>query len=358
MVSMIPISIVPPAFSTDLYIGRQLLVENLLENLCKEYGSQIAIVTDPYVQELYGQMLAEKLGAQIFQVPRGEKAKTREVKQRIEDELLQKGYGRDSVLIGLGGGSVTDLAGFVASTYLRGISLILIPTSLLAMVDASIGGKTGVDTPLGKNLIGTVYFPQAILMDLDTLKTLSEIEYRNGLSEILKMGLVFDPEILEALANQDSLEIIVRKACRAKIAVTSQDPFDRGLRRILNFGHTIGHALEVISHFTMSHGEAVALGCIAESYLSARLGTLSKEEFLQIQELYSTHLHGLSLPSNYSMQSLLQAMFMDKKRSSQGVRCVLLQQIGRCLSFEGEYCQVIEEKDFKEALLYLEARYA
>jgi 3-dehydroquinate synthase len=355
---MIPISIDVPSFVTELYIGRQLLQGDLLGDLCKRYGSQIAIITDPHVNMLYGQFLAEKLGARVFEVPRGEKAKTREVKRRIEDELLASGYGRDTVILGLGGGSVTDLAGFIASTYLRGVALILIPTSLLAMVDASIGGKTAVDTPLGKNLIGSFYPPKAIVSDLDTLQTLPEKEKQNGLSEIIKMGLIFDSDILIQLASVDALEPLVRKACQAKIAVTTQDPWDRGLRRILNFGHTIGHALEAASRFEISHGEAVAIGCIAESYLSKKLGYLSQDQFLQIKDIYSTHLNPLVLPKDYNSQSLLRAILLDKKKSVQGVRCVLLDQIGCCLPFEGQYCKVIQEQDVKEAFSYLEAHYA
>ncbi len=355
---MIPISIDLPSSVTELHVGRQLLLSDLPFNLCKKHGSQVAIITDSYIKELYGKALAEQLGAQIFEVPRGEKAKTREVKYRIEDELLASGYGRDTVIIGLGGGSVTDLSGFIASTYLRGVPLILIPTSLLAMVDASIGGKTGVDTVLGKNLIGTFYPPKAIISDLDTLETLPEMEKQNGLSEIIKMGLIFDPSILSELSKTESLEVLVRKASQAKISVIMQDPLDRGLRRILNFGHTIGHAIEAVSRFGISHGEAVAIGCIAESYLSKKLGYLSQEDFLQIKEIYSMHLKPLVFPGNCSPQALLQAMLVDKKKSAQGVRCVLLDQIGRSLSFEGQYCKVVEEKDFKDTLSYLEAHYA
>ncbi len=355
---MIPISINVPSYVTELYVGRQLLQGDFLGNLCKKLGSRIVIITDPYLKELYGQKLAQELDAQILEVPRGEKAKTREIKEKIEDRLLQEGYGRDTVIIGLGGGSITDLAGFIASTYLRGVPLILAPTSLLAMVDASIGGKTAVDTDLGKNLIGSYYFPQAIVSDLDTLETLSSREKQNGLSEIIKMGLIFDPDILTELAKSSSLETLVRKASQAKIDVVVQDPFDMGLRRILNFGHTIGHALEAATRFEISHGEAVAIGCIAESYLSKELGYLAQEQFLQITDIYSTYLSPLTLPKDYSSQLLLQATLVDKKKSSKGVRSVLLDQIGRCVPFDGQFCRVIEEKDLQQSLTYLQEHYA
>lgn len=355
---MIPISIDPPPIRTELYIGKNILQGNLLSDLCAKYGSKIVVITDSYIKDLYGNTLAKQLGAQIFEVPRGEMAKTREVKHKIENELLEKGYGKETVIMGLGGGSITDLAGYIASTYLRGVPLILLPTSLLAMVDASIGGKTAVDTDFGKNLIGTFYHPKAIISDIETLHTLPEKEKKNGLSEIIKMGLIFAPDIIQELTNSNSLETLIYKASQAKISVVRQDPWERGLRRILNFGHTVGHALEASSHFTISHGEAVAIGCIAESYLSRKIGSLSEDEFLQIKELYSLHLQSLALPKSYDPQALLQAMLFDKKRSSHKVRCVLIDQIGHCSSFEGQYCTPIEEKDFREALSYLEAHYA
>lgn len=351
----IPVSIPTLPTSLEVHIGHHLLETDLLPTLCKEYGNQTIILTDSTVHQLYAKQLSSLLGAQIFEVPVGEKAKTREVKQNIEDQMLQEGYGRHTVVIGLGGGSITDLAGFLASTYLRGVPLILVPTTLLAMVDASIGGKTAVNTELGKNLIGTFYHPKAIVSDLNMLKTLPKKEEVNGLAEIIKMGLIYDAEILNL---QMPLEELVKKAVRAKIDIVQQDPFEKnGLRRILNFGHTIAHALETVSDYSLAHGQAVAMGCCAESYLSAHLGYLSKEEFLSIEHLYQSHFASLQLPKGYTQGALLKALQADKKKSAQGVRCVLLDKIGQVLPFEGEYCLKVSEKDLIEAFLYLERSY-
>lgn len=334
-----------------IWIGRNLLQEDLLFEYC--FTKRCLIISDNKVAALYGNQLGEKLGAEVFEVPIGEQGKTRAVKELIEDQMLAKGYGRETVVIGLGGGAITDLAGFIASTYLRGVSLILIPTTLLAMVDAAIGGKNGVNTPRGKNLIGTIYQPELILSDLDVLKTLPEKEMQNGFSEIYKMGLISDPSIFETA----ELDELVVKAAEAKIAIAQQDPTEKGLRRVLNFGHTIAHGLEAISDFTFPHGEAVAIGCVTESYLSFQLGYLSKNDYEQIEELYQSRFRFLHLPHSYERGSLLKALAFDKKKSASGVRFVLIDQIGRALPFEGQYCRTVEDKDLAAALAKMEQLY-
>ncbi len=347
----------PPVIS-ELYIGHDLIQGDFLIYLCKKYGNKIAIIVDNSLKKLYGTELSKKLSAQLFEIPDGEKGKTREIKQMVEDQMLKAGFGRDTVVIGLGGGATTDLAGFVASTYLRGVPLILIPTSLLAMVDAAIGGKTAVDTSYGKNLIGSFYHPKAIVSDLSTLKTLPENEKINGFAEIIKMGLIFDSEILTFVKNSHSFDVLVTRASKAKIAIVTQDPFDKGLRRILNFGHTIGHALEAISNFTLSHGEAVAIGCIAESYLSVQLGFLSEQQFSQIEMVCKDMFSSAALPNTYERKKLIQSMAFDKKKSVEGIRFVLIDQIGHAIPFNGEYCRAVKEEDLESTLSYMEQNYA
>lgn len=355
---MISMTISPPELRTELHVGHHLLNGDLIRDVCKKYGTQIAIIADDHVKNLYGIELSKKLSAQIFEIPRGENAKTREVKHKIEDQLLGAGYGRDAVLIGLGGGSTTDLAGFIAATYLRGVALILIPTSLLGMVDAAIGGKTAVDTSLGKNMIGSFYHPKAIISDLETLKTLPEKEIINGFSEIIKMGLIYDPEILAFAKPFKPSKEIVAKAAKAKIGVLAQDPFEKGMRRILNFGHTIGHALETISHYKISHGEAVAIGCLAESYLSFQLGYLPEQQFQHIENIYNTHLGTFCLPKSYDRKALVHFMAFDKKNSIHGIRFVVIDKIGHPVSFEGEFCRTVKEDDLASTLSYMEKRCA
>lgn len=333
---------------TPLYFGEKLLEGNLLESL-KKQGNRIVIVADRNLQDPYGSKLAQRLNAHLLLISTGENAKTKETSEMIENELFKLKYGRDTTLIALGGGVTTDLVGFVASIYLRGIDLILIPTTLLSMVDASIGGKTAIDTPFGKNLIGSFYFPRAIVMDLDTLKTLPGKERFNGLAEILKMGLISDSSILrDEIINNE----MILKSIRAKIDIVEQDPLEKGRRRILNFGHTIGHGLEAISGYTMSHGEAVALGCLAESHLSMDLGYLSEDQFEQIHSLYQRF--SLHLPKAYDRKKLIEALFYDKKKKNGQIRFVAIDQIGHALSFNGDYCRMVAECELKSTLHWME----
>lgn len=336
-----------PSYPTELLIRPDILKEETLKKLCKKWGSNIVILADSNLIKLYGKSVAKDLKAEIIEIPTGELAKSRKVKQQIEDHLLRKRYGKETVVIGLGGGSTIDLAGFLASTYMRGLPLILLPTSLLAIVDASIGGKTALDTPHGKNLIGTFYSPKAILADLATLKTLPKNEWHNGFAEIVKIGLVFDIEVFKC----KSLPDLIRKSVQAKISIVEQDPLDSGLRRILNFGHTIGHGIEQISNYKMAHGAAVSIGCVAESYLSYFLGYLSRTEFEYIQELYSYT--SVKLPATYQRHNLIKAMLHDKK----GLRFVHINKIGHAMPFAGEYCATVPRSALLKTLKFMEQHY-
>lgn len=327
------ITICPAEIKTELRLSHGLLDSLNIPN---------AVI----ITEKNALSIAQKLRNEILLVPSGEKAKTREVKQQIEDQLLEKGFGRDTVIIAVGGGAILDLAGFVASTYMRGVDLILVPTTLLAMVDAAIGGKTAIDTPHGKNLIGTFYHPKMIIADLKTLETLPEKELKNGFSEIYKMGLIADPSIFE----ETELEELIWKAARAKIDIVERDPTEMGLRRILNFGHTIGHALEACSGYTLAHGEAVAIGCVVESYLSFLMGYLSEEEYLKIEKKFGP----FKLPAIPDFRNTLN---FDKKRDKKKVRFVMIEGIGNPLSFNGQYCQSVQDAILESALTKMEQLY-
>ena len=339
--------------STQLYIGKKLLEGDLLFNLSTPFSYKIVLIADLALKDLFAEKLAKKLKAKLMYVESGEKAKTRKTKEKLENELLKEGYGRDTLIIALGGGSTTDVVGFLASTYMRGVPLILIPTTLLAMVDASIGGKTAINTRFGKNQIGTIYHPKAIISDLDVLTTLPNKEKKNGMAEILKIGLIANSSILNSL---EDLKTLVISAAKEKIAVIEKDPNEIGLRRILNFGHTIGHALENISHYTMPHGIAVAIGSLVESYLSMHLGYLSKEAFEKIQTLYQEFLP-FYLPVTYNRKKFLQALSSDKKNKGKEIRFVLIDRIGHAISFNGEYCRSVTEKDLEATLLWMEEMY-
>lgn len=284
-----------------------------------------AIITDQTVANLYGKAFCyhlQSLGydSALFSFPAGEASKNRETKEQLEDALLEKGYSRDTTIIALGGGVVTDLAGFLASTFCRGVDLILIPTTLLAMCDAAIGGKTSVNTPQGKNMIGAFYFPKKILMDLGFLATLPEKEIFCGKVEILKAGLIADPELFYHFSTLP-LKTSIDRAIEVKRQIVAQDPYDQRIRQWLNLGHTLGHALEAASNYQNSHGEAVAMGIVLEAKISSKLGYLPQEVLTQIEATFPP------VVLNCPYEKILQALSLDKKSKNGELRFVLLQDI-------------------------------
>lgn len=319
----------------NIFIGTDFLESKLIE-ICQ--NSPVAIIADTAVLERAKRFSSF---ANIYELPSGEENKTRNMKEKLEDCFIHDGLGRDVIVVAMGGGVTTDLVGFLASTYLRGVRLILVPTTLLAMVDAAIGGKTGVNTELGKNLIGTFYLPESILIDQSFLSTLPEIEMQNGLFEILKMGFIFDSSILE----EKSIEEKIKKAILAKLQIVALDPFEKGIRRILNFGHTIGHAIEMATYFQVPHGLAVGMGCLLESFLSYQFGYLSKSDFAIIQQL----LNNCVLPK-LDEKRFYSALSTDKKRNGKQVRTVLMDRIGHAIEFEGQYCREISVEKIQMAM--------
>ena len=320
--------------------------------VCLRISKRGAILADSKVAKTHGASIQKALGYELIEVPSGEKYKTRETKQALEDELFRRKLGKDSLLVAVGGGVTTDLVGFLASTYMRGAPLVLIPTTLLAMVDAAIGGKTGVNTSFGKNLVGSFYLPKAVIIDLSLIKSLPEKEMKNGLSEILKYGLIEDAAIWKKCEHWKSeLEFLIRSSITCKMNVVSQDFEEKtGLRRILNFGHTVGHALELMSDFEMPHGEAVALGCMAESYLSHLLGYLSKETLESILHLYRKL--GYSF-RKFDRNAFHEAMTLDKKSKEGSPRFVLIDRIGHCVPFDGAYCTPVKKSELDKLVEWM-----
>jgi 3-dehydroquinate synthase len=323
-------------------------------------GRRLAMIADATVQTLYaaGRWGRPVWTGETLTVPPGEESKNRETWARLTDDLLLRHFGRDSGLLGLGGGVVGDLTGFVAATYLRGVPYLLIPTTLLAMLDASIGGKTGVNAPLGKNLIGAFHPPVGVLADPLVLLTLPEREYRGGLAEAVKHGAIADSEYFEWLeARADAILArdpptttqLVRRSVEIKAAVVSEDEQEGGRRAILNAGHTIGHALEQGSSYELSHGEAVALGLVAECALAERIGVAGAGLRQRVEALLGRFGLPVRLRSAPDSAALVEVMRSDKKNRNRQVHFALIASVGRMHQHTG-WTTAPSEGDIRAAL--------
>lgn len=349
---------------TTIYMGFDLIQGVSLLNFCKNLSERLAIITDTEVGKYYSQPLLEclqqaDLDVTLHTFQAGEKSKSRFVKARLEDELFEAGHGRASACLAMGGGVTTDLVGYLAATFCRGISYLSLPTSLLAMVDASIGGKTGVNLSYGKNLIGALHHPSAIFIDLSTLQTLSDDGMREGGAEIIKKGLIANSNLFEMLdENLEKwherdllfLKELVYESCLVKKKIVEVDPEEKGIRRILNFGHTIGHALEVLEGYEMPHGEAVAIGMLVESFMSLNLKKITQIEFDQIYRLLHVMGYRLKISSYITSEKMMEVMRYDKKAKNAMPRFVLLNGIGKAASFKKVYCAPVDEMVLSEAL--------
>jgi 3-dehydroquinate synthase len=311
-------------------------------------GKKIALVTNPTVNKLYGPRVVDSLKTAGFQVvpieiPDGEKHKTLKSADDIYTKLLKHGFDRKSALVALGGGVIGDLTGFAAATFMRGVPFVQIPTTLLAMVDSSVGGKTGVNHPMGKNMIGAFYQPKKVLMDLGALRTLPKEELLAGMAEVIKYGVIRDAALFDYLdknrekilaLDSDALEHIVRRSCEIKAEVVGQDERESGLRAILNFGHTVGHAVETAENYAMRHGHAVAIGMVYASRLAHRAGLCDASVPDRVEKLIKsyglpTDLSALSRKPNVT--ALMDTMQLDKKAEGGKVKFVLPKKIGEVI---------------------------
>lgn len=315
----------------DIRIGSGLLTG--IGPACKAVGleGQAAVITNPTVAPLYAEPVLNSLATAgytpvLIEMPDGEEYKTAATLDTVYDQLIEAGLDRHGFIVALGGGVVGDLAGFAAATYLRGIPFVQIPTTLLAQVDSSVGGKTGIDHPRGKNLIGAFYQPQLVLADLDTLKTLSERHYLAGLAEVVKYGAVLDGSFfdllesgVERLLKRDAelLGEVVASCCRIKAWVVEQDEREAGLRAVLNYGHTLGHAFETIGGYRdLVHGEAVAMGMALAAEISFRNGFCSAHDRDRVVSLLQRLGLPVTAPSEPSAELLVSALSSDKKNRS------------------------------------------
>lgn len=326
-----------------IYIGSGLLsMGELLRPKIK--GKQVCIITNEVVAPLYLEQLKSALngfGLCEFILPDGEAEKTLDNISQIYDYLLSERFGRNSTLIALGGGVVGDMTGFAAATYMRGINFIQVPTTLLAQVDSSVGGKTGVNRPLGKNMVGAFYQPQCVLADTDTLCTLPARELAAGLAEVIKYGLINNSEFfawlqdnMDALLAHDPacLSRAIETSCLEKAAIVSADEKEAGVRAILNLGHTFGHAIEAaMGYGNWLHGEAVATGMLMAADLSWRLGMLPSEDVSKTRSLLSAAGLPVVPPESITVEQYLDLMGRDKKAEAGEIHFILLEDIGRAV---------------------------
>lgn len=353
--------------SYDIEIGTNLF-DTLLNDLKSELGygiSRYAIITDSNVKTLYGDQLLEKMLSEGFQVdlisfPVGETSKIRATKEMIEDEMLARGHRRDSCIIALGGGVVTDLAGFVAGTFGRGIPFINYSTSILGAADASVGGKTAVDTPLATNLIGLIYQPKKVYIDLSTWETLSKEQISNGLAETIKHACMADSQFFAFLEeNVDQLlqeggigkqpeicQYIAEINCKIKYEVVKKDERETNLRQILNLGHTIGRAIETLSDYTLLHGQAVAIGMAIQVKMGEKLGYITKEQVDRVIALFEKAGLSTQLPNNMTTEEVVQKLYTDKKVRQGKIRFVFQEGIGKIKCYEDGNYSIALEEDF------------
>lgn len=326
--------------------------------LCQNQFAQVVIVSDHTVASHYAVSLSQSLQAKVICIEPGEQSKTREIKAYIEDQLFKLGCGRDTCLLALGGGVVTDLVGFVAATYMRGVPVIYLPTTLLAMIDAAIGGKTAINTDYAKNSIGTFTQPSAIFVDVNTLATLPDSEFRAALPEAIKHGLVSDAGYfnfiesnLAAIIDRDPLLLkqLIETSSLIKSAIVIQDVQEKNKREVLNLGHTVAHAIESASDYTIKHGEAVALGLIAEARLSHTMGLLASDDLQRIESLLARVID-LSLLAIPARQTLLSALSFDKKTRNKKIRVVLLRELGEVVCQQNRYAQALTGTQLEKLL--------
>lgn len=310
---------------------------------------KICIVSDSNVTPLYLREVREALicvfsHVSTFEFPAGEASKNLTNVERLYTVLIEEHFDRTDLLVALGGGVVGDLTGYTAATYLRGIDFVQVPTTLLSEVDSSIGGKTGVDFSHYKNMVGAFHMPRLVYMNYRTLKTLPDRQFASGMGEVIKHGLISDRSYFDFLKNNvnpvrtlqdEAIEQVIYRSCEIKGAVVEEDPTEKGIRATLNFGHTIGHAVEKLSDFLLYHGECVALGAVAASYLSMKKGQISKADLSAIEQTFTAYDLPVRLPDFarelFSVEEVLSATKNDKKMVGNRIKFILLDPVGHAV---------------------------
>lgn len=344
MTYSIPVSLPDSPYNVEISLHQLSQLGTRLQAL--KLGKKILIVSNPEIFDYYGETVISSLQEAGFEtaihlIAAGESSKTSDTIARLYDAAFEKRLERTSTLVALGGGVIGDMTGFAAATWLRGINFVQVPTSLLAMVDASIGGKTGVNHPQGKNLIGAFYQPKLVYIDPLVLKTLPDREFRAGMAEVIKYGVIWDRELFSQLEraprldslthlDPDLLTTIIVRSCQAKVDIVTQDEKENGVRAILNYGHTIGHAIESLTGYsTINHGEAVALGMVAIGRIATRLSLWSPEEEERQRALIAKAGLDTRIPKAIAADDILNLLQWDKKVRDGKVRFILPDGIGR-----------------------------
>ncbi|MCI8484879.1 MAG: 3-dehydroquinate synthase [Lachnospiraceae bacterium] len=350
-----------PCYPIEIQRDFSFLPESL-KNL--GYGKNKAcIITDSNIDPLYLGEVKKLLSSVFaecisFSFPAGESSKNTDTLGKIYEYLIQNSFDRKDVLFALGGGVVGDLTGFAAATYLRGIDFVQIPTSLLAQTDSSIGGKTGVDFMQFKNMVGAFYMPKLVYMNITTLKTLPERQFSSGMAEIIKHGFIKNSAYTDFIRNHseliaaqdyDAMEEMIYQSCLIKKEVVEEDPKEHGVRAFLNFGHTIGHAIEKLSDFTLCHGECVALGMVSAGYISYQKGKLSLEQLEDLKKMIGSYGLPVSLTNfSHTSEEILQSTKSDKKMESGKIKFILLNSLGKaCMTKE------LTDTDILEGIQYI-----
>jgi len=347
--------------SYEILIDRDIL-QSIGERLLRfSTGPKVGIITNPivneyYTEKVYNSLKKEGFDPQIIIIPDGEIYKEYFWAYHIITRLLELGFDRKSCIFALGGGVIGDIAGFIASIYMRGISYIQIPTTLLAQVDSSVGGKTAVNHPAGKNMIGTFWQPSLVWIDVNTLDTLPKREFISGIAEVIKYSIIWDKEFFSFLRlnrekilkrDKDILIAMIKRSCEIKAEIVSKDERESFLRAILNYGHTIGHAIENITGYSRYlHGEAISIGMVYEAKLSELLGLINNSTYMEIKNIMKDFGLPTELPSISEPSAMIKTILLDKKNVSGRIRMVIPEDIGRMkLNYE------VKEDDLKKVLI-------
>ena len=352
-----------PCYNIRVESSFSSLEESLREDL-DNLQRKVCIVTDSHVAALYLDEIASICGDLFSKVisfvfPAGEASKNMDTVQKLYLSLIENHFDRGDLLIALGGGVVGDLTGFVAATYLRGIDFLQIPTTLLAQVDSSIGGKTGVDFQQYKNMVGAFHMPRMVYMNTATLNTLPAEQFSSGMAEIIKHGLIRDEAYYRWISDHregicgldpELLEEMIYRSCQIKGSVVEEDPKEKGVRAHLNFGHTVGHAVEKLSDFRLSHGYSVALGMKAAAYLSKKLGYLSGEDISEMLSVFASFGLPVSLPLEEDSREILQATKSDKKMAGKQIKFIILTAVGTAQIY-----REFTDEDLLEAIDYMKS---